>query len=757
MAEQLSFLRDTLLLSYSRIFFAEDRTLGALLVIATLTEPERAVCGLLGGGLSSLLAWGVGMDQDSVSKGVYGLNGVLAGLGIGHHFALTPTALVLLVMASVLVTGLTVFLNAVLSRSCGLPAMSMPFTLVTWLVVGASPLCGRLGMPGGPAPLVALPGGALPLWMESFCSALGAVLYRFEPLAGLVIAAGLLVWSRVALLLLAVGFVTTAALQATLGIDPRAVGGGALTFNQMFTALAVGGIFSVPGPGSLLVSILAAAGSLLLLAGTAALLPAGMSPLALPFNLAVWVTLHTLTLRLHPSLDLLPAPGPPGSPEENLSRSRDALRAWRRWGVALSLPFRGRWTVSQGIGGGITHRGDWRFAYDFHVLGPTGASFSGTGATVEEYYAYRLPVLAPAPGTVRAVIDGIPDNPIGRTNPNENWGNCVILEHAPNYYSCLAHLRPGSIVVKPGESVGRGDPLGQCGNSGRSPQPHLHFQVQMSPLVGAPAIAFELANLLVARAGREEFRARGGLREGETAQNAEPCADYGRYFPYLLGTGWAFRVDAGSQTHLEMWEAGVDFYGNTYLASYPRMTRVYFLLQDGVLTIKRVEGCRDTGLFLFGTLLAEVPFIEDPDGVTWTSVEAADYVLRPGVGRLLDVFSLIGFTLRQRIETQMARVSDGLRLTTASRLILATPLGAIPIRRLPGGDLLFGPGGGVVAVRAGTREVRQVGGADRHPASPLTRQAVTDVFSSAPAGVAALDAQPPAAGVERGWRRGVAR
>jgi urea transporter/murein DD-endopeptidase MepM/ murein hydrolase activator NlpD len=718
MAEQVRFLCDALLLSYSRIFFAEDRTLGALVLLATLTAPQHAVFGLIGGGLSSLTAWVVGVDRDSVRKGVYGLNGILTGLGIGYYFAPTPAMLIVLLVTSVFLTFVTVFLNALLYRHCGLPAMSMPFTLVSWLVMGASTGCSRMVLQGARAHLAALPSGLLPSWLESFCSALGAVLFRLDPLTGLVIVVGLLAWSRMALLLLAVGFVTTAALQAALGIDPRAVGGDALTFNQMFTALAVGGIFTVPGPGSLLMAILAASGSLLSLAGTMALLPAAMSPLALPFNLGVWVTLYTLNLRLHPSLDLFLAPAPPGSPEENLNRSREQLRAWKRWGVALSLPFRGSWTVSQGIDGGITHRGDWRFAYDFHVLGPAGASFSGTGSTVEEYYAYGLPVIAPAPGTVHTVIDGIADNAVGRTNASDNWGNCVILEHAPNYYSCLAHLKPGSILVKPGDFVGRGSPLGQCGNSGRSPWPHLHFQAQMSPLVGAPAIAFELANILVARSGREEFAAKGGLREGDAARNAEPCSDYGQYFPYLLGTGWPFRLYDGSHTHAEMWEAGIDFYGNNYLASYPKKTRLFFVLQDGVLSVKKIEGCRDSGLFLFGSLIAELPFIETYEGVAWRSVEAADYVLWPAAVTLCDVFSLVGLTLRQEIEAQLVRTPDGLRVTTASRIILETPFGPLPLRRRPDGELLLRRDDGVVLARAGKRELRQVRAEDVQPPSP---------------------------------------
>jgi murein DD-endopeptidase MepM/ murein hydrolase activator NlpD len=41
----------------------------------------------------------------------------------------------------------------------------------------------------------------------------------------------------------------------------------------------------------------------------------------------------------------------------------------------------------------------------------------------------------------------------------------------------LAHLRRGTVRVRPGQSVRSGDQLGECGNSGNSTQPHVHVQV----------------------------------------------------------------------------------------------------------------------------------------------------------------------------------------------------------------------------------------------------------------------------------------
>ena len=706
MAERLKFAIDTWLLSYGRIFFTESRLLGAIVFAASLAVPLIGLSGLLGGLCSSLFAALIGMDRDSVRKGVYGLNGILTGLGIGYYFAPTPRMLVVLVLASIILTFVTVLLNTLLYQQCGLPAMSMPFNLLIWLVMGGSAAISGLSPQVEHLPVVTLPAGLRPLWCGSFLSALGAVLFQPNQVTGLLIAVGLLIWSRIALLLMLAGYAVSSALQVFLGIDPVAVGGSAFTFNHLLAALAIGGIFMVPGPGSFLLGLVAAAVSLIILTGVSGLFPT-LSPLALPFNLAVMLTLYTLRLRLHPSLDLRPAPVPPGSPEENLSRHRENLRVWKRWGVALVLPFKGTWKVSQGIGGTVTHRGDWRFAYDFQAVSANGSQYCNSGAACDDYYTWKASVHAPAAGTVHSVFDGILDNEIGTINAGQNWGNCIIIYHAEQYYSCLAHLKQGSILVKPGDPVVRGEQVAQCGNSGRSPYPHLHFQMQMSPLPGAPALAFSFQNIMVVRSGRERFVAKGELAEGEVTYNASPCTDYGNFFPYAIGNGWTFRFRNGALEEREMWEAGVDFYGNTFITSYPKETRLYFLQQEGVLTVKKIEGNHESGLYLFGSLIAELPFLEADEEVRWTSTEAADYVLWPFIGRLFDSFSLLGLSLRQRIDARMAPVPDGLRVTTVSLVVMETPFGTLPIRRLPDGELLFSKDRGLVFAKAGAQVLRQ--------------------------------------------------
>src|SRR5206468_11320511 len=109
-----------------------------------------------------------------------------------------------------------------------------------------------------------------------------------------------------------------------------------------------------------------------------------------------------------------------------------------------------------------------RFALDLLGVGEDGKTQKGDGSRNEEFYAFGREVLAPADGTVIEVIEGVRDNTPGSMNPYSALGNCVVIQHRTEEVSMLAHLKRGSIVVKVGDNVKRGQLLGKCGNSGHS-------------------------------------------------------------------------------------------------------------------------------------------------------------------------------------------------------------------------------------------------------------------------------------------------
>ncbi|MFD7721323.1 M23 family metallopeptidase [Streptomyces sp. NPDC059814] len=60
-------------------------------------------------------------------------------------------------------------------------------------------------------------------------------------------------------------------------------------------------------------------------------------------------------------------------------------------------------------------------------------------------------------------------------------GNHIVLDLGDGTYAMYAHLRQGSIRVRAGEKVRAGQPLAECGNSGNSTEPHVHFQLMDDP------------------------------------------------------------------------------------------------------------------------------------------------------------------------------------------------------------------------------------------------------------------------------------
>jgi peptidase M23-like protein len=124
-----------------------------------------------------------------------------------------------------------------------------------------------------------------------------------------------------------------------------------------------------------------------------------------------------------------------------------------------------------------------------------GASFSGNASDPTTYYAYGKTVLAVASGKVIAARNDLPDNRPGRGRDfrpavpltyETLGGNAVTLDIGGGQYAYYFHLAPGSVRVKPGDRVRKGQVLGLTGSSGDAREPHLHFEITNSPraLVG---------------------------------------------------------------------------------------------------------------------------------------------------------------------------------------------------------------------------------------------------------------------------------
>lgn len=152
--------------------------------------------------------------------------------------------------------------------------------------------------------------------------------------------------------------------------------------------------------------------------------------------------------------------------------------------VAIGLPHTGRWeAVSAGRSALVNNH--WtlavqRDAVDFVEI-VDGRTFRGDGRRLEDFVIYGQPVLAVADGRITEAVDGLPDLPVGGYTRRDMAGNHLVLDIGGGHHVLYGHLQQGSVRVRVGEEVRRGEVIGRVGDSGNSGEPHLHLQVQNRP------------------------------------------------------------------------------------------------------------------------------------------------------------------------------------------------------------------------------------------------------------------------------------
>ncbi|MBB3056733.1 urea transporter [Mucilaginibacter gotjawali] len=621
MKNRISSFIGSILNTYAILFFSQNKVLGGILLLVSFVTPIAGLSGLFCALFSLIIIKILGYRHENIQSGLYSFNSLLLGLAFGTFFNFTPYYVLWLVFACLLVVMLTIILTDRLGK-LGLPILSIPFILCYWLVLFGEGAYYHGGLQQKNALLLihnAAGTGCLvnvyqylsvglPCYVCLFFRALSAVLFQNNILTGLLISIGVFIHSRIMFSLLVIGFISALLFNTITHNYPDGISYYNLGANFMLATATIGSFFLIPSARSYLWAILSVPVMFIITNALGGIMAVYNLPVfALPFCVINITLLYFLLLRKKAGkLQLVGLQH--YSPERNLyqflnQKDRlDDLKYFR-----FSLPFMGSWTVSQGYNGDITHKGEWGKALDFVIEDDDKKTYSHPGNLPEHFYCFNKPVLACGDGVVANVVDHVEDNAIGEANKKENWGNTVVIKHLNGLYSKVSHLKKGSIKVKVGDVVKTGDLIGRCGSSGRSPEPHLHFQVQATAYIDAKTLAYPFAFYMTGEAKKPLINS---YKIPEEGQILTPPAIH-KTIRKALDFQPGYTAVLSANTMHESIEVFTDESGQCYLYSKETGAAAYFINNGTQFYFTSFYGDTNSLLYYFHLAAYKVIFIND--------------------------------------------------------------------------------------------------------------------------------------------------
>lgn len=630
--EKILFIGEATLTSYSQIFFTENKILASILVVVSFIDWWTGLSGLIAVLTAVLLSEILDYSPVTTQRGLFSFNALLVGLGIGTYFLPGLDVLLLIIVGGSIAFFSTVVIMGIFAKY-GLPFLSIPFLLAMWLLLLAFPSFTGIALNmetlypsnmffklGGNS-LVIIVDGLNNFFegtgFDTYFLSLGAIFFQFNILAGVLISIGLLIHSRVNFLLSLVGFFVAFWFYSFLGMYTGSLNYTYYGFNYILSAIAIGGYFLIPSTKSFLWSLALIPLLVVTTIGSDNIFSFfELSAFSLPFNIIIIAVLYAFKIRYDQTRSPILTIIQQKNPETNtyLYDSQPAKK-YAAFVTPIRLPFMGKWTVNQGHEGAYTHKDFFKFAWDFVIKdAASGNEFKGDGYVVSDYYCFDKPVIAPALGTVVAVVDTIDDNEIGVVNTLQNWGNTVVIQHDAYLYSKSCHLKKGSVTVSVGAIVIEGQTIGKCGNSGRSPYPHLHFQLQTIAKIGAPTIFWPLSEYLVENELKLGFMQKGIPEEQETISNISTS-------PLLQN---AFKWNPGDEFNLSIEKEGkeavyftvkneIDSSNQSYLLCLNTGAKLYYENNKKTFSALNYLGSKKSGLFYFYRSFYKVVLSENDD------------------------------------------------------------------------------------------------------------------------------------------------
>jgi len=608
---------ESILNSYSILYFCRGPWVGVIFLLATFLAPVYGLFGLAGVTTAFVVGYLLGFNRQGLHSGELLYNSLMVSLGLAHLIEYHPIApslvVVLLPTVSIAALLLSVAIGRLSRLYLGLPGFSLPFVLITVLLYFL--FYSFTGTPViGEAAHCLLPEPELPAYVAYFFQSLGATFFLPNATVGIVLLIALLLKSRLLVLLAIAGFAAGNVFLHLTGLSAGAFGAGWLGTNFIFCGIAFGGIYFIPSRSSLLLAAFASMLCVIVaIAMRTFLRNYGIPPLSFPF-IVVMLTLAVALRQREQFAFLFENIAYEGTPEE-IGRRFHTTRA--RFPDAelpmLFLPFTGERVVTQAFDGDYTHKSLWRHAFDFEILDASGEPIPAQRTQLSDAFTYGSTVLAPCDGTIVRIANHVLDNPLGVENLVENWGNLVVIQTEFGSFVLLCHFQQQGVVVFENQRVTRGQLLGYCGNSGRSPLPHLHMHMQATRQIGSATVPFGLCHYMTQQPGDLPwFHLTGIPAEGQRIAPLDYDPEITACFTAGIGTRVRYRLESqGKCLGWETIEITSTGWGYLRYRSLETGTTLKATILEGVHIVQDREGSAKSLLALLGIGLGVVPFSRD--------------------------------------------------------------------------------------------------------------------------------------------------
>ena len=605
-----------LLNSYSLMFFSLNNVFAAIILLVTFFSPVIGLCGFLAVALINVSAYIMGFNRDEIKTGLFGFNALFLGLSLGYEFSFNLTFVVLFITSILILLLITVWLKGLFAIH-NLPFLSFPFIIVYWIVSLASSNFTNIQLDESHVYAInEIAKNQSSVWYQfihsldditlfpfaiSFFKTLAGTFFQTSILGGILIAFGLLYFSRIAFSLSVIGFYLAYLFYNIFGADVNDLNYNLLGSNFIFIAIAIGCFFLIPNTYSYLSVIILVPILLLVLLSLGKVLSVfQLKTYSLSFSVVCTAFLFTLNQRwLHRYLHL--ATTQYFSAEKTIYKYLNSLQRFKHEHLyKIALPFLGEWNVSQGYNGKITHLGDWSKALDFVILDSKSNTYREPtsvreGFSRENFYCYNKEIVAPYDGYVYDIINTVEENDIGDVDTEHNWGNTIIINHLNGLFSQISHIKKDSFGVFIGQYITKGTYLATCGNSGRSPEPHIHFQLQTIPTIGAQTLEYPISYFIERKGAEKKLRISEVPKEGSFISNVQVNELLIVGFSFLPGQKIVFKNERTEENI--NWEVFTDAYNRTYIYCKESNSYAYFVNDGVMLYFTDFEGNNDSLLF----------------------------------------------------------------------------------------------------------------------------------------------------------------